>query len=167
MRNFVKITFMALALILSACGSKKTENADSSEETYPTTEEVAGSGLVLNGNSDAGTAGTLRTVYFAYDKSTIADEAKQILDENARYLIENGNVRFTVEGHADERGGREYNLALGQKRAKRVRDYLVAKGVDVSKVKVISYGKEQPLEFGHDESSWSKNRRASFFIDAL
>ena len=62
---------------------------------------------------------------------------------------------------------REYNLALGQRRAKGVRDYLVSQGIDASRVKVVSYGKEQPVEFGHDESAWSKNRRAAFFIDSL
>lgn len=88
------------------------------------------------------------------------------MDNNAEFLKTNAQVDIQIEGHADERGGRQYNLALGERRAKAMRDYLVAKGVSSKRISTISYGNERTLAEGHDESAWSKNRRANFVITA-
>lgn len=109
-------------------------------------------------------SGTLFAVHFDYDKYMIRDEDKPVLDKNAKWLNLNSKVKVTIEGHADERGETEYNLALGDKRARSVEKYLQALGVSGSRLSTISYGEEKPAEPGHDEAAWSKNRRAEFKI---
>jgi len=104
----------------------------------------------------------LADAFFDYDKSVIRQDAKKSLDENIKWLKANPSAKITVEGHCDERGTREYNLGLGQRRAKATRDYLVAAGIDPNRIKTISYGKERPFALGHDESAWRLNRRAHF-----
>jgi peptidoglycan-associated lipoprotein len=104
-------------------------------------------------------------VFFGYDSFTISDEAKKILDTQVAWLKSDVNIKITIEGHTDERGTREYNVALGEKRAKSVRDYLVANGVEVSRLKTISFGKERPAFFGANEAIFSKNRRAVTVIN--
>ena len=101
-----------------------------------------------------------RVVYFDFDSSAIADAAMPMLQAHAAYLSSNGGSSITVEGHADERGTREYNIALGERRADAVRRVLMANGVSANQIKVVSYGEERPALLGHDESAWSKNRRA-------
>jgi peptidoglycan-associated lipoprotein len=100
-----------------------------------------------------------RVVYFDFDKSDIKDEAKPVLDAHASYLASHPDVHVTLEGNTDERGTREYNMALGERRAKAVYQYLTLQGVAPSQLKIISYGEERPAALGHDESAWSKNRR--------
>ena len=119
---------------------------------------------LLNTDSDSGAAASLRTVNFDYNSSMLGGDARMILDENATYLQENPNLRVQIEGHCDERGGVQYNLALGERRAMAVRDYLVAMGVSMDNLSTTSLGKERPLAFGHDESAWAQNRRANFVI---
>jgi len=104
----------------------------------------------------------LKTVYFALDAYALDDGARATLDANARMLRDNPKLAVRVEGNADERGTTEYNMQLGQKRAEAVRDYLVGAGVPAAQLSTISYGKERPAVDGHDESAWSKNRRADF-----
>ena len=104
--------------------------------------------------------------YFSFDSSAIEADTKEALKENADYLKANSNVDIQVEGHCDERGGRQYNLALGERRAKSVRDYLVALGVESKRITTISYGSERPKAEGHDEAAWSQNRRANFVVTA-
>lgn len=106
----------------------------------------------------------LKDAFFDYDKSSIRPDAKQSLDENAKWLKANPNAALTIEGHCDERGTREYNLGLGQRRAKAAKDYLVSAGINPKRIKAISYGKERPFEPGHDESAWKWNRRAHFVL---
>ncbi|MFQ5735787.1 MAG: peptidoglycan-associated lipoprotein Pal [Thermodesulfobacteriota bacterium] len=108
--------------------------------------------------------GRLYTIYFDYDRYNIKADEKANLDTNARWLKLNNGVKVRIEGHADERGETEYNLALGDKRARSVKRYLTDMGVDASKLSTISYGEEKPAVEGHDESAWSKNRRAEFMI---
>lgn len=108
--------------------------------------------------------GELYTVHFDFDKYNIRDEDKPLLDKNAKWLNLNKKVKITIEGHADERGETEYNLALGDKRAKSVAKYLEALGVSKDRVATISYGEEKPVDQGHDEAAWAKNRRAEFKI---
>ncbi len=104
-------------------------------------------------------------VLFDYDSSQLSSEAKLTLDKQSRFLRVNSDLTFTIEGHCDERGTREYNLALGEKRATAVRDYLVIEGISPDRIRVISYGKEKPAVVGSNDMSWSKNRRAVTTID--
>jgi peptidoglycan-associated lipoprotein len=106
----------------------------------------------------------LKDAFFDFDKSSIRPDAKQSLDENAKWLKANPNAALTIEGHCDERGTREYNLGLGQRRAKAAKDYLVSAGIDAKRIKMISYGKERPFASGHDESAWQLNRRVHFVL---
>jgi peptidoglycan-associated lipoprotein len=105
---------------------------------------------------------TLRRVNFAFDQWELSAESRAMLDENARWLKANPEVVVQVAGHADERGTPEYNLALGERRARRVREYLITQGVPADNLVTASYGEEVPLVQGHDEASWSQNRRAEF-----
>ena len=104
-------------------------------------------------------------VLFDYDSSKLSSEAKLTLDKQSRFLRVNSDLTFTIEGHCDERGTREYNLALGEKRATAVRDYLVIEGISPDRIRVISYGKEKPAVVGSNNMAWSKNRRAVTTID--
>jgi len=106
----------------------------------------------------------LKDVFFEYDKAIIDAAQKVALDDNVRWLKANGNARILVEGHCDERGTAEYNLGLGDRRAKAVRDYLLTSGIAANRVGTISYGKERPFAFGHDENAWKQNRRVHFTL---
>ena len=98
-------------------------------------------------------------VFFGYDSVSLTSEARSVLQRQAEWLSQDATLAVTIEGHADERGTREYNLALGERRANAVRSYLVALGVSASRVSVVSYGKERPVVFDNDASAWSQNRR--------
>jgi peptidoglycan-associated lipoprotein len=111
-------------------------------------------------------ASPLKDVFFEFDKSAIRDDQKPALNEDVAWLKGNAKAKITVEGHCDERGTAEYNLALGERRAKAVKDYLIAAGVPATLVSTISYGKERPFVLGHDESAWKWNRRGHFVISA-
>jgi peptidoglycan-associated lipoprotein len=100
------------------------------------------------------------TVYFAFDSYSLDNQAQGTLDRQAAVLLKSGSVPVTIEGHADERGTREYNLALGERRATTVKDYLVAFGVNPSRMRTLSYGEERPAVLGSSEAAWAKNRRA-------
>ena len=108
----------------------------------------------------------LKPVFYDLDSAELSPTAQQALQENAQVLRKYGNWQITIEGHCDERGTAEYNLALGERRAITARDYLVSLGIPAARVKTVSYGKEFPFDPGHDESAWSKNRRAHFVITA-
>ena len=108
--------------------------------------------------------GYLKDVYFDYDQSDIKGEFRDGLEQNAQFLARNPSVRVMVEGHCDERGTREYNIALGTRRAEAVKTYLAALGVDADRLQTISYGREKPFADCHDDSCWSQNRRAHFVI---
>jgi peptidoglycan-associated lipoprotein len=104
----------------------------------------------------------LETIYFDFDSFVLSAAARDSLAKNAQYLIKNPALKIQVEGHCDERGADEYNLALGEKRANSVMNYLVTLGVPADRMTTISYGKEKPAVEGHDDAAWAKNRRASF-----
>ena len=106
--------------------------------------------------------GYIQDIFFDYDKSEIRVDSREKLDKAAGWMKQHPEAEFLLEGHCDERGTREYNLALGDRRANATKDYLVSLGVDAAKLKTISYGKERPFVEGHDESAWSKNRRTHF-----
>jgi len=106
----------------------------------------------------------LAMIYFDYDKYFVREDAKPVLEGNAAWMKKFRTVKVLVEGHCDERGTEEYNLALGEKRAKSAMDYMASLGVSADRMKILSYGKSQPLVTGHDEATWQKNRRAQFTI---
>jgi peptidoglycan-associated lipoprotein len=107
-------------------------------------------------------AGNLDTVFFDYDSSVLTPEALRLLNRHAEWLQENQEVTATIEGHCDERGSDEYNLALGERRATVARDYLVAQGITPGRLAIVSYGEQRPATGGHDEAAWEKNRRIEF-----
>jgi peptidoglycan-associated lipoprotein len=106
----------------------------------------------------------LKDVFFDFDRSAIRNEQKAALNDNAGWLKANSGAKIILEGHCDERGTAEYNLALGERRAKAVKDYLVGVGIAADRISTISYGKERPFVLGHDESAWKWNRRAHFVV---
>ncbi|MFB3819653.1 MAG: peptidoglycan-associated lipoprotein Pal [Candidatus Methylomirabilales bacterium] len=133
----------------------------------PTESRLSSAGAA--GGQAAGAAagqqrGPLQDIFFDFDRDAIRDDQKAALDANAAWLKARPNAKVTIEGHADERGTSEYNLALGDRRAKTSRDYLVAKGVEASRITVVSYGEERPFVLGHDENAWRWNRRAHFVV---
>jgi len=106
----------------------------------------------------------LALIFFDYDKYNIRPDAVPVLEKNAQWLKKFSSAKILIEGHCDERGTEEYNLALGEKRAKSTMEYLISLGIPTERMKIISYGKSQPLDPGHDETAWAKNRRAQFLI---
>lgn len=158
------------ALALTACSSKDEKPyADSviqGEGQNVGADQAMGQGMGgVDANGVGGTQQDLTVnvgdrVYFGYDRYDLTSEAQQQLQLQAQWLKQYPNVSITVEGHADERGTREYNLALGDRRANAVRDYLVGQGVPDSRVQTISYGKERPEVTGSNPQSWAQNRRA-------
>ena len=141
---------LALGLGLSAC-ARNNAGSDLAGGAYA----AAGPGSVQEFNQTVGDR-----VFFDTDQTDLSPAAQATLDKQAAWLTKYNHYAFTIEGHADERGTREYNFALGAKRAENVRDYLIAKGVAASRMKTISYGKERPVAVCDDISCWSQNRRA-------
>ena len=138
-------------------GSSVTNNSNSGAANVSSlnARDVAG----LNGNKP-GPAGVESVVYFDYDSFSIKSESQAMLEAHARFLREDRTRKAALEGHTDERGGREYNLGLGQKRSEAVRRALVALGVNDAQLEAVSYGKEKPASTGSDEAAFAKNRRA-------
>lgn len=165
MKNKIIITSAIFAsLFLSACetASQRALNATSSSTSSSTSKslfaqakQTAADKLIAVGDR----------VLFDYDSAKLDSSAKILLDSQSRFLRANTDLNFVVEGHCDERGTREYNLALGEKRATAVRDYLVINGIDPDRIKVISYGKEKPAVIGSNGMAYSKNRRAVTIIN--
>jgi peptidoglycan-associated lipoprotein len=146
---------LAGAAFLAACSS--TPSA--------TTGTAGGMGTPVTGSTDVGGTeeGLVRVgdrVFFAFNESSISDEAQATLDKQASWMAKYPNVTVQVAGNCDDRGTEEYNLALGQRRANAARDYLVAKGVASSRITTISYGKDRPTALGDDEQAWAQNRNA-------
>jgi peptidoglycan-associated lipoprotein len=112
----------------------------------------------------AGAVGSSTTIYFDTDRYNVDSQDAAALQAQAQYFARYPQITFTVEGHADERGTREYNLALGERRANSAKNYLVSLGVDANRIAVVSHGKERPVALGSDEGSWSQNRRAASVI---
>jgi len=110
------------------------------------------------------TSGDFQPVFYDYDSYTLRGDGRTALDGNARLLREDSDLRVTIEGHCDDRGTIEYNLALGERRAQAAKDYLVNAGISASRLSTISYGEERPFASGSDEEAWSKNRRAHFVV---
>jgi peptidoglycan-associated lipoprotein len=174
---------MALVLaagLLAGCGSTKLDETPV-ESRSPTPVNPAGAGgaagatgstggaaqsqvatVNLPGTAGGGAASTAlgRVVYFDYDSFVVKDEFRGLIDGHAKVLAANRSKRVVIEGHTDERGGREYNLALGQKRAEAVARSLALLGASDSQIEAVSFGEERPAVEGHDEAAWARNRRA-------
>jgi peptidoglycan-associated lipoprotein len=156
-----KIGFIAVAyaLLLAACGGNvQDQGAGGAGAGVETGGVSAGQGL---GGQELGPDGRplTRRIFFAFDSSRIDDNSRVTLEANANYLVAHPDVKVKLEGHCDERGTREYNLALGERRAKAAADLMKVLGVDGSRITTTSYGEEKPLVDGHDEAAWSQNRR--------
>jgi len=118
----------------------------------------------LKKNAAALTDLNIQNIYFDYDKSSIRPDAREILKANAEIFTKNGNAAIVVEGHCDERGTAEYNMALGERRAQETKQYLVNLGINASRIETISYGEERPLDNRSIEEAWAQNRRAQFLL---
>lgn len=143
------------------------EKTMSEDITAENLRKAAAKNGAAQGSADALAArkeNGLAVVHFDFDKYTIRDEDKSVLTSDAQWIRLHNNVRVRIAGHCDERGDTEYNLALGEKRAESVKKYLEAMGVKDNRLSTVSYGKEKPLDQGHNEDAWSKNRRAEFYV---
>jgi peptidoglycan-associated lipoprotein len=168
MKNSIKMAAILLAstALVAGCGKKKVEELPpvaEGTEGQPVTDPNAGVGQIVPGSQEdfLQTVGQYGDrIFFDTDKFNVDAEDQATLQRQAQWLAQYPNVRVTVEGHADERGTREYNLALGERRANSAKNYLASLGVDASRVQTVSYGKERPQALGSDEQSWAQNRRA-------
>lgn len=172
MRAKLLMVVFATAL-LAACGSDE-ESRPSSAATTGTTGTTSSSQPSVTSQTVAGpTAGSQEDllvnvgdrVFFGYDRSDLTPQAQQTIEALAAWLGQYPQVTVTVEGHADERGTRDYNLALGERRATAVRDYLIALGTNANRLSTISYGKERPAVLGSNEDAWAQNRRGVFVVN--
>jgi len=146
LKNVLLIIFATL--ILSACSTaKKSGNIDGDVYTGKETVKYLASGVPDR-------------IFFATNKSSLTTASRATLRKQANYLRKNKNLNVTIEGHADERGTREYNLALGERRANAAKDYLMTYGISSDRISVLSYGKERPVDSGSNPLAWSKNRRS-------
>ncbi|MDQ5985046.1 MAG: Peptidoglycan-associated lipoprotein [Syntrophus sp. SKADARSKE-3] len=153
MSEFVKKIFLADAD--QTMGAQKKAAAGTAESDAKNAESVQDNSL------------TLEDIHFAFDKAALTEDGQRILKKHAAWLKENKKGTLTVEGHCDERGTTEYNLALGEKRATEAKKFLVTLGVENTRIKTISYGKERPLDPGHTETAWAKNRRDRFVVSPV
>ena len=155
------ITLAAAMTVLAACADKPAATTDTSGNTG-----VGGTGV---SRAASGLQAQLQQIgdriFFDFDKSSISPEAKTILQRQAALFQANPQVTFTVEGHCDDRGTREYNLALGERRATADKNGMVALGIQGSRIQTISYGKERPAVVGENEAAWAQNRRAVTVIN--
>ncbi len=170
------LTVLALVFTLSACSSTKDQEGEQvpvSQREDMTGGPLGGTEYTQDGMGAGAMPGTQQDlvvnvgdrVFFGYDRYDVSAEAQEILKRQADWLRQYPNVSVTIEGHCDERGTREYNLALGERRATAVKNYLVALGIEASRVNTISYGKEQPAVLGSNEESWAQNRRGVTRVD--
>lgn len=180
------IALAAVAFFVAACETASQTSTDSAGESSSSTASssastssssgTSGSSSSSSSSAASSSAGGIdsvedklaavgNTVYFGYDSAVLDGNSQATLYRQAAFLKGNPSLTVTIEGHCDERGTREYNLALGERRAAAARDYLLAQGVDPARIRVISYGKERPVAAGSNETSWSKNRRAATVLN--
>jgi peptidoglycan-associated lipoprotein len=177
------IALAAVAFFVAACETASQTSTDSAGESSSSTASSSASTSSSSGTSGSSSSSAAsssaggvdsvedklaavgNTVYFGYDSAVLDGNSQATLYRQAAFLKGNPSLTVTIEGHCDERGTREYNLALGERRAAAARDYLLAQGVDPARIRVISYGKERPVAAGSNETSWSKNRRAATVLN--
>lgn len=160
------IGMIGLAMLLPGCAKRvKSEapTADVQEEvSMPTVKSPGDAGVSQRSTSPTGTGMGLADIYFDFDKFNIRSDMQASMKANAKWMMSNSNVTVMVEGHADDRGTDEYNLALGERRAQTAKRFLIASGVDSTQISTISYGEERSVCTDHHENCYSKNRRAHF-----
>ena len=147
-------TALIAGLALSACANKQANDS------------LAAAGSAAPGSQQDFVVNVGDRVFFESDSTELTSQSRATLDKQAQWLQQYGNYTFTIEGHADERGTREYNIALGARRAQTVRDYLTSRGIAASRMRTISYGKERPVAVCNDISCWSQNRRVVTVLNA-
>jgi peptidoglycan-associated lipoprotein len=175
MRNYLWIALIAAAL--AGCSTTPTTEAPVDDRSTTGTTAPGSTGAETGGAASGSVTGSAtgsaarnplrdpnnvlsrRSIYFDYDSFVVKDDYRPLVEAHARYLQQNRNARVTVQGNTDERGSREYNIALGQKRADAVKRMLTLLGAQETQVESVSFGKEKPRAQGHDESSWAENRR--------
>tara|TARA_B100000674_G_C37751184_1_gene873478 strand:- start:351 stop:872 length:522 start_codon:yes stop_codon:yes gene_type:complete len=163
-----------LVLFVAACATKPKDtsdssgtgasSSDSSVDDGGTLSETAGSGIVAGSQEDL-IVNVGDRVFFGYDSSDLDSDALELLQDQVAWLKQNNSVSVTIEGHCDERGTREYNLALGEKRAQAVKNYLIGLGISPDRVSTISYGKERPAVVGSNDGAWAQNRRSVTIVN--
>jgi peptidoglycan-associated lipoprotein len=168
-RNFLGLL---LVFLLQAC-SQDTKPGDQGQDPMTDAPDAGMTGDSVTGYSATDTGAisfsdiedalAVRIIYFEYDSSQIAEAQRAVIEAHGSFLASNPDTRVVLEGHADERGSREYNLALGERRAIAVRQQLVLMGALESQIRVVSYGEERPAVEAHDEEAWQQNRRVEIF----
>ena len=161
--KLVILSMVCLAMVVGGCGGKKPPEEPAQPPVQETTEAPPPPPAETTTTTPTEKpALRLSAVYFEFDRYDLRDDARATLGANGKSLQDNASVNIRIEGHCDERGTTEYNLALGEKRAKAAYDYLVSYGIPASRLSTVSYGEERPADPGHDEMAWAKNRRAEF-----
>ena len=163
-KQLVGILLISILFAITACSSKtKQIPGDVISDEYEAGGDGSASGLANEGDLSVGSLGeglaTGNIIYFDYNSTEILDESLPLITAAAEALAANPTSQLRLEGHADERGTREYNLALGERRAQTVRDLIMLQGVSGNQIDIVSYGEEKPAVVGSDESSWQQNRR--------
>ena len=163
-----------MVLFVAACATTPKDSADSSGSGSSSSEsdvsgegtitETTGSGIVSGSQEDL-IVNVGDRVFFGYDSSDLDSDALELLQDQVAWLKQNSDVSVTIEGHCDERGTREYNLALGEKRAQAVKNYLIGLGINPDRVSTISYGKERPAVVGSNDGAWAQNRRSVTLVN--
>lgn len=165
MKKYLLSFALLLAIIsgagLTGCSKKKDVKAEDDSIEQSVSDSAIESGKA---DSDSGNAMGLQTVFFPFDSSELTGEAKAAIANNIKIMKENNSVNVQIEGHCDERGGIQYNLALGERRAAAVKQAIVAGGIAKGRLNTISFGKEKPLDPSSSEEAWAKNRRGNFVI---
>ena len=156
------VLVLGALLMLTACESMTKENAGASGQGAKAAGGSSGGGVaaIVPGSIRDLVVNVGDRVFFDFDKSDLKPDARATLEKQAAWLKRFPSITVTIEGHCDERGTREYNLALGERRANAAKDFLVALGINPGRLNTVSYGKERPVAFGHDEAAWAQNRRA-------
>lgn len=156
-------TALVMAALTISCSSKKKSAGDAGSGDGSGAPDVSSVNMNFDPvGSDSGTISGLHTINFPYDQAILDETNKQKLNSNAEWIKGKGNIVVQIEGHCDSRGSVEYNLALGERRAKAVRSYLVSLGVSGDRLRVVSYGEEKPVAQGESEEAYGQNRRANF-----
>ena len=159
------LAIVAATFLLAACETASQVSGDSASTSASNTASSSSASSAADKTPAEKLAQVGDTVNFDFDSAELTVSARSTLNRQAAFLSLNPDLMIVIEGHADERGTREYNLALGDRRATAVRDYLVAKGINSARVRTVSYGKERPAVAGSDEAAWAKNRRAATVLN--
>jgi len=170
-RSVLLMVVVSLGLLIGACSKKPVKTEPSKEpsavERIDEKTPVADRSTLSEERAtpeDSGREGELKRIHFDFDKYFLREDMKPVLQQNAEWLSKHRNTELLIEGHCDERGTIEYNIALGEKRAEAAKQYLVQQGVSAGRIRVLSYGKSKPLVAGNDEASYYQNRRAEFVL---